>query len=84
MMHILASHYRSEFLACPQLVRFDFVITEGRFEPTLLIKANTLLLKYIVTGVRMQFALARADDRILYGLKVYDDPQKPGLLWSVL
>jgi hypothetical protein len=84
MMHILASHYRSEFLACPQLVRLDFVIKGDRFEPALLIKANTLLLKYIVTGVRLQFALARVDDRLLYGLRVYDDPRKPGLLWSVL
>jgi hypothetical protein len=54
------------------------------FEPTLLIKGSTLLLKYLVLGVRMQFALVRFNDRLLYGLKVYDDPQKAGLLWSVL
>ncbi len=32
----------------------------------------------------MQLAFARLDDRLLYGLKVYDDPEKAGLLWSVL
>jgi hypothetical protein len=83
-MHILASHIRSEFLACPQLVRLDFAQGLYGAEPTLLIKGSTLLLKYIVLGARMQFAFAKLDDRLLYGLKIYDDTQKPALLWSVL
>lgn len=83
-MHVLASHYRSEFLACPQLVRFDFAMGNNDFEPTLLIKGSTLLLKYLVMGVRMKLAFARFNDRLLYGLKIYDDPEKAGLLWSVL
>ena len=83
-MHILASHYRSEFLACPQLVRFEYAMGRDDFEPTLLIKGSTLLLKYVVMGARMKLAFARLDDRLLYGLKIYDDPEKAGLLWSIL
>ena len=48
------------------------------FEPTLLIKGSTLLLKYLVMGVRMKLAFARFNDRLLYGLKIYDDPEKAG------
>ena len=83
-MHLLASHYRSEFLATPQLIRFDYAEGQGGFEPTLLIKASTLLLKYIVQGVRMQLAFSRLGNRLLYALKVDDDEEKPGILWSIL
>jgi hypothetical protein len=83
-MHLLASHYRSEFLATPQLIRFDLTEGHGGFEPTLLIKARTLLLKYIVQGVAMKLSFARLGDRLLYALKVKDDDTKPGILWSIL
>ncbi len=83
-MHFLADHYRSEFLATPQLVRLDYVEGRDRYEPTLLIKGSTLLLKYIALGVRMQLAFALLGDRLLYALKVYDDEEKAGVLWSVL
>lgn len=82
-MHVLSRHNRSEFLATPQLVRFDYAKGVG-FEPTLLIKATTLLLKYIARGVRMQLGFALLGDRLLYAIKVYDDEEKPGLLWSIL
>jgi hypothetical protein len=83
-MHLLAGHYHSEFLACPQLVRFDYVQGDDEFEPTLLVKGNTLLLKYLAIGVRMQLVIARLSDRLLYGLKVYDDPVKAAVIWSIL
>lgn len=82
-MHILSSNYRSEFLATPQLVRFDYVKGADGYEPTLLIKATTLLLKYIVRGVRMELAFGVFENRLLYALKVYDD-ENAGILWSVL
>jgi len=50
----------------------------------LLIKGSTLLLKYIVLGVRMQLLFARLGDRLLYALKVYDDVEKAAVLWSIL
>ncbi len=83
-MHILAAHYRSEFLATPQLIRFDHAEGQEGAEPTLLIKASTLLLKYIVHGVGMQLAFSRLDDRLLYALRVIDDEKKPAILWSIL
>lgn len=83
-MHVLSNHNRSEFLATPQLIRFDYVGTKNGFEPTLLIKSSTLLLKYIVLGARMQLAFARLGDRLIYALKVYDDAEKAAVLWSIL
>jgi len=83
-MHVLASHNRSEFLSCPQLIRFDYPKGRDGHEPTLLIKASTLLLKYIARGVRMQLAFSRLDNRLLYALKVFDDPEAAAVLWSIL
>lgn len=83
-MHILAERNRSEFLATPQLVRMDYALGANGFEPTLLVKASTLLLKYIVLGARLEFHLGRLDDRLLYAVTVYDDVLKPATLWSVV
>lgn len=83
-MHLLASHYRSEFLATPQLIRIDYAKGTNGFEPTLLVKGSTLLLKYIVLGAQLRFHLARVSGRLLYAFTAYDDPSKPAMLWSVL
>ena len=83
-MHILASHYRSEFLATPQLVRIDYAKGANGFEPTLLVKGSTLLLKYVVLGAPIQFNLGRVNDRLLYAFIAYDDASKPAMLWSVV
>ncbi|WP_321363901.1 hypothetical protein [uncultured Celeribacter sp.] len=82
-MHLLSAHNRDEFLAVPQLIRFDY--SEGRDgrEPTVLIKGSTLLLKYIVLGARMQLAFASCDGQLLYALRVFDDDNNGGILWSV-
>lgn len=50
----------------------------------MLIKGSTLLLKYIALGARMQLGFARLGDRLLYAWKVFDDAEKPGVLWSIL
>ncbi len=83
-MHVLASDYRSEFLSCPQLVRFELGRGRDGFEPTLLIKASTLLLKYIVSGVPLRLLLAKVADRLLYAVQVGDDKNKPAGIWSIL
>src|SRR5690606_34605604 len=84
LMHWLSSQNRSEFLACPQLIRFEYAKGRDEFEPTLLIKGNTLLLKYIVLGAPMQLAFAMCGDRLLYALKVCDDGDNGGILWSLV
>ncbi|VWB45255.1 hypothetical protein BPS26883_02073 [Burkholderia pseudomultivorans] len=83
-MHLLASHYQSEFLATPQLIRLDYAKGKDGFEPTLLVKGSTLLLKFMVLGSRLRFHLARVKGRLLYALTAYDDPSKPASLWSVV
>ena len=82
-MHWLADHNRSEFLACPQLIRFDYAKGADGFEPTLLIKGSTLLLKYVVLGRPMQLAFRRFEGRLLCALKVNDDEDDGGILWSM-
>ncbi|MFC3440001.1 hypothetical protein ACFOKF_02105 [Sphingobium rhizovicinum] len=82
-MHWLSSHNRSEFLACPQLIRFEYGKGSDGFEPTLLIKGSTVLLKYVVLGARMQLAFAICEGRLLYALKVFDDGNDGGILWSI-
>jgi hypothetical protein len=82
-MHMLSSHNRSEFLATPQLVRFDYSCGREGFEPTLLIKGSTVLLKYIVRGTPMQLAFAKCEGRLLYALRVCDDGEDGGILWSI-
>lgn len=81
---MLSSHNRSEFLACPQLIRFEYANSSDGFEPTLLIKGSTVLLKYIVLGARMQLAFAMCGGRLLYAFKVCDDGADGGILWSVV
>ncbi|SDR53431.1 hypothetical protein SAMN05443026_5601 [Burkholderia orbicola] len=83
-MHLLASHYQSEFLATPQLIRLDYAKGKDSFEPTLLVKGSTLLLKFMVLGARLRFHLARVNGCLLYALTAYDDPSKPATLWSVV
>ncbi|MBL8517775.1 MAG: hypothetical protein JNM76_12500 [Betaproteobacteria bacterium] len=82
-MHILAEHYRSEFLATPQLLRIDRANGPGGPVPTLLLKASTLLLKYIVQGCELELVLAPCNGGLLYGLRVADDPAKLATIWSI-
>ncbi|MBL8389237.1 MAG: hypothetical protein JNK17_13580 [Hydrogenophaga sp.] len=83
-MHLLASHYRSEFLATPQLVRIDYAKGSNGFEPTLLLKVSTLVIKYIALGAPLQLLLGRVRDRLMYAVTVRDDAAKPAMLWSVV
>jgi hypothetical protein len=83
-MHILADYYRSEFLATPQLVRLDYSIGKDGHEPSLLIKTSTLMQKYIVKGAKMSLIIAKIQNRLLYGIKIFDDPTNPAIIWSIV
>lgn len=84
-MHMLSAYNRSEFLATPQLVRFDYARGKDEFESTLLVKSDSLVLKYLMRGTRLQLLFAQVHgDRLLYALIVHDDPTSPGIIWSVL
>lgn len=83
-MHMLSAHNRSEFLAVPQLIRFDYAQGSDGFEPTLLIKGSTLLLKYIVRGAQMQLAFTMCGGRLLYALKICDDGSNGCIVWSIV
>lgn len=82
-MHLPSDQNRSELLAVPSLIRFDYCKGFNNMEPTLLIKGNSLLLKYILSGVRTKLAFAICEDRLLYALKVFDDGNEGSILWSI-
>lgn len=85
MVHMLSAHNRSEFLGTPQLVRFDNSSGRSGPEPTLLVKADVVVLKYLSRGVRLQLMFGQVrGDRLMYALIVHDDQTSPGVIWSVL
>lgn len=84
MVHMLASHLRSEFLAVPQLVRLDMAEGRNGFEPTLLIKVSSLAIKYLLRRRSMRVFVATLGQQLLYGLEVPDDPEGPAIAWSLV
>jgi hypothetical protein len=84
MVHILAAHLRSEFLAVPQLVRFDMAYGQPALEPTLLIKANSLSLKYLLRQRTLRLIVTRIGERIAYAVEIPDDPERPASAWSLV
>ncbi|MBR9812246.1 hypothetical protein GYB61_00135 [bacterium] len=83
-MHILSKNRHSEFLATPQLIRFDNADGGSEREPSLLVKANSLQLKYIISGVSLKLHFLRLGDRLVYALEVADDIENPLVVWSVV
>jgi hypothetical protein len=57
---------------------------KGR-EPTLLIKANSLHLKYLVRLKKFRLVfLSVGPGWLAYGIELADDPQHPAIIWSLL
>ena len=83
-MHLLSQKNREEFLATPQLIRFDYSYGNKKYESTLLIKGSTLLLKCITLKTKIELLFTSIDDRLLYVLRIWDDAKDPANLWSIL
>lgn len=84
-MHIPTNVIMQEMLKTPQIVRFSFPDQEGKRYPTLIIKAHSLLLKYIVQGVVAKLSFfAMSDGHFAYSLYIEDDPDKGVNMWSLL
>jgi hypothetical protein len=84
MVHILANHLRSEFLAVPQLVRFDMAHGQNGLEPTLLVKASSLSLKYLLRQKSFRLMVMRVGNKIAYAVEIPDDPEDPVATWSLM
>jgi hypothetical protein len=83
-MHILSERNRAEFSACPTLVRATLAKGANGIEPTVLLKASTLTLKYIIRGCTLEFLFVRLHDGlVVYCIAVHDDPI-PAYIWSVI
>jgi len=83
-MHILSGRNYSEFLAVPQLVRFDMAHGASGLEPTLLVKTSSLTLKYLLKLKSFRIVVFPVDDKYVgYAVQVNDDPRSPATLWSI-
>jgi len=83
-MHLPSHRNQQELLASPGLVRF--VLAQGKDGPeaTLLIKASTLELKYLLRLKKLRLYLFQlAEGRVGYGVQIDDDPEHSGVAWSV-
>lgn len=83
-MHLLAADYREEFLATPQLIRFEHADGQNYKRPTLLLKASTIVLKYVALNVPLNFVFATVNNRLIYALRINDDSSGPYTLWSIV
>lgn len=85
MVHMPSAVVRTELLSVPEMPRLTLGKGEDGFEATLLIKASSLTLKYIVTAKSFQFALFPVNDReIGYAVKIDDDDEHPAVVWSIV
>src|SRR5687768_7120159 len=54
-------------------------------EPTLLVKASSLQLKYLLVLKSFRLMFLRVDvNWLAYGIEIVDDPTHPALIWSLL
>ncbi len=84
-MHVLSQRHHAEFLAVPQLVRATLATGADGLEPTFLIKASTLLLRYISQADTLTLPFFRTPRNCLgYGIKIEDDPSYPAVVWSMM
>jgi hypothetical protein len=85
-MHFLSARHHSEFSANPVAVRLTLAQGQaGKMEPALLIKASTLTLKYLRRLRRFSLVFMRAEDWLIYGTSIQDDPNTyPSIIWSLL
>lgn len=84
-MHMPSEKLWQEMLACPQLIRFNFPIDQDGHKATLIIKSNTLMLKYIIQMSQISLVVFPLNGRkVGYALHVMDDPGEGAILWSIV
>lgn len=83
-MHLPSQRNHQELLASTGLIRFELAQGSDGPEATLLIKASTLELKYLLRLKKIRLYLFKiSDERIGYGVQIDDDPEHPGTAWSI-
>ena len=79
-MYILSGRRRSEFLACPELVR----MSEGSETPELLLKTTMLSARYLLRSPILRVAVMRVHGHLLYGLLFNDGNAEDAVRWSLV
>lgn len=83
-MHVFSSANYQDFQSSSHLIRFDYPYGKDGRESTLLVQANTLLLKYIIQKSKIELLFTEIQNRLLYILRIWDDNEHPACLWSIL
>jgi hypothetical protein len=83
-MFLLSGKMHSEFLAVPELVRLELP-SNGNSNPSLLLKTNTLNLKYLAHSRNLTLIIDRLMPAgfVFYAVKIDDDPESQALVWSI-
>ncbi len=84
-MFILSKDLNDEFLAAPTAVRC-VIPGNDQSDPSFLVKAETLLLKFLVNGCKFKIRIEKnnTSGEILYGIHIADDPSSPAFIWSLV
>lgn len=83
-MHLPSQRNHQELLASPGLVRFVLANGSDGPEATLLIKASTLELKYLLRQKKLRLSVFQlSGQRVGYGVQLDDDLEHAGTGWSV-
>src|SRR5882757_1230224 len=82
-MFLLSKPLRDEFLAVPEIIRL--VVPDNVKVPSLLIKTNSLTIKYFyrLRDFTLIFS-PMPDGTLLSGVQINDDPVHPGTIWSLI
>ena len=85
-MHLPSKNNYDEKLSTPGMLRF--AIASGAVsdrEATLIVKASSLMIKFLITNVHLRLIFFRLlpDNILLYAIEVHDTPGDPAIIWSV-
>jgi hypothetical protein len=82
MVYVLSDEHQKEFERTPELARFALA-GPLPLSPVVLIKAQTLTLKYIVTSQRLKVVVFPFERGIAYAVTGEEGPE-PAFFWSLL
>lgn len=84
-MHLPSAELRQELLSVPTFARINMSLGRDGFEPTLIIKASTLTLKYIIRRGMFKLNVQQLPSgKILYVVIVDEYDERPLCIWATV
>jgi hypothetical protein len=86
MTHLLSGKHYEQFMREVAITRFTMADGQDGKECTLLVKAPTLLLRFLIKHKKFKVLAAKITGYPLlwYAVRVEDDPDKPFSIWSIV